>query len=119
MRIEIQAKGFLLTEALREHTERRIRFAFSWASGHVRKVMVRLSDINGPRGGSDKRCQIQIPMQSTNDIVIEDTEADLYIAIDRAADRAERTIARKLERDREHKHEKRQQPDNVDNAGLV
>ena len=105
MRIDIHTSGFELTDALREHTERRLKFALSWASYDVRKVVVRLSDINGPRGGKDKRCNILIPLTRTADIVIEDTESDLYVAIDRAVDRAERSLARRLERQREHPHD--------------
>lgn len=104
MRIEIQARGFELTEALRQHTERRLQFAIGWAGHNVRTVNVRLSDINGPRGGNDKRCRIMIPLPGGQDVVIEDTESDLYVAIDRAADRAERSLARRLERSREHRH---------------
>jgi ribosomal subunit interface protein len=104
MRIDIQARGFELTEALRAHTERRLQFALSWASYGVRTVTVRLSDINGPRGGNDKRCRIQIPIPGGQDVVVDDIEADLYTAIDRATDRTERTVARRLERLREHHH---------------
>jgi len=104
MHIDIQARGFPLTEGLREHTERRLKFALSWASHDLRKVVVRLSDINGPRGGEDKRCCIQVVFPGVPDVVIEDTEADLYIAIDRAVDRTERSVARLLERQREHRH---------------
>lgn len=104
MKIDIQARGFPLTEALREHTERRLRFALSWASHDVRKVVVRLSDINGPRGGEDKRCCIQVVFPGTQDVVVEDTEADLYVAIDRAVDRTERSVARRLTRQREYQH---------------
>lgn len=105
MRIDIHTSGFELTDGLREHTERRLQFALSWASYDVRKVIVRLSDINGPRGGNDKRCSIQIPLPRSADIVIEDTETDLYVAIDRAVERAERSVARRLERQREHPHD--------------
>jgi putative sigma-54 modulation protein len=106
MRINIQTKGFELTDGLRQHTERRLHFAIDWASDEIRTVRVRFSDINGPRGGNDKRCSIQIPIAGQRDVVVEDTEADLYVAIDRAADRIERTLARKLERLREHKHQR-------------
>ncbi len=106
MRIDIQTNGFELTDGLREHTERRLQYALSWASDDLRKVVVRLSDINGPRGGNDKRCHIQIPFSSGSDVVIEDTESDLYVAIDRAADRTERAVARRMERMREHRHER-------------
>lgn len=39
------------------------------------------------------------------EVVVEDVEADLYFAIDRAADRAGRTVMRKLNRKQTlHKH---------------
>lgn len=114
MRIDIQTSGFILTDGLREHAKRRLQFALSWANHEVRKVAVRLSDINGPRGGSDKRCQIQVLFSAGQDVVIEDTEADLYVAIDRAADRADHAVARRLERLREHHHERLKGADTAD-----
>lgn len=104
MRIEIKASGFELTDGLREHTVRRLHFALGWANHDVHAVNVRLSDINGPRGGKDKHCHIQVPFPGTRNIVIEDTESDLYVAIDRAAERAERAVVRRLERLREFRH---------------
>lgn len=104
MHIDIRARGFELTEGLRQHIERRLSFALGWASYDVSKIAVRLFDVNGPRGGEDKCCRIQVTLPKTQDVVIEDTEADLYVAIDRAAERAERSVARQLERQREHKH---------------
>ena len=100
MQIEIRAHGFTTTEALREHVTKRLRHAFSSSADRISRIMVRLSDINGPRGGVDKRCQIQVRMAALADVVIEDTEADLYVAIDRAAERANRTATRHLARQR-------------------
>jgi putative sigma-54 modulation protein len=105
MQIAIQSRGFELTPALRAHTERRLQFALHWAGRDLRSVNVRLSDINGPRGGNDKRCTIQLVLGEQS-LLIEDTEADLYIAIDRAVDRSKRQLTRRLERLREHKHER-------------
>ena len=104
MRIDIKAKGFDLTDGLREHTVRRLQFALGWANQDVGAISVRLFDINGPRGGEDKRCRIQVSFPGSRNVVIEDTEADLYVAIDRAAERAERAVVRRLERLREHSH---------------
>ena len=103
MHVHIQARGFPLTDSLREHTERRLRFALGWADDCLRQVSVRLSDENGPRGGEDKRCRIQITFPGAPSVVIEDTETDLYVAIDRAADRAGRSVARWLERQRDYR----------------
>lgn len=116
MRIDIKARGFDLTDGLREHTVRRLQFALGWANHDVRAVTVRLFDVNGPRGGKDKRCRIQVPFPGTQNVVIEDTEADLYVAIDRAAERAERAVVRRLERLREYSHARlfcREVPDAV------
>lgn len=104
MKIDIHTSGFPLTEALKQHAERRLQFALGWADGQVRRSTVRLSDENGPRGGNDKRCQIQLTAHSHDHasiIVIEEIQSDLYVAIDRAADRAGRTLARKMQRDRQ------------------
>ena len=54
MQIDIQTRNFGLTQALRNHAERRLRFALTSAGNHVQRIIVRLSDINGPRGGEDK-----------------------------------------------------------------
>ena len=59
MQIDIQARGFRLTEGLRTQAVRRVRFALGSTSGRVRSVVMRLADQNGPRGGADKRCTIQ------------------------------------------------------------
>ena len=99
MRVDIKTSGLDLTEGLREHTERRLGFALDRAHHDVNTITVRLSDINGPRGGADKRCQIQIPLPRHNGVVIEETDADLYVAIDRAASRAaDRPGARRRDR---------------------
>ena len=101
MQINIQARNFSLTDALRSHAERRLRFALTCCDDHIQRVVMRLSDINGPRGGADKRCHLQVVLSGLPDVVIEDTEADLYVAIDRATDRAGRTVGRRLARQRD------------------
>ncbi len=98
MQIEIQARNFSLTEALRGHIQRRLGFALSTRYEHIKRILVRLSDINGPRGGNDKCCLIQVVLPGQADVVIEDTESNLYVAIDRAADRVSRTVTRRLGR---------------------
>jgi ribosomal subunit interface protein len=116
MQIFVQTQGFDLTPGLREHVERRIHFALDRASESVRKVSVRLSDLNGPRGGEDKRCRIQVVVPGAADVLIDATEPDLYVAIDRAADRAGRTLARQLARLREYRH---QQPRDAGSDGAA
>lgn len=98
MLIDIQTHDFDLTDSLHSHAERRLRFALSCCDDHIQRIEMRLSDINGPRGGSDKRCRLRVVLGGLPDVVIEDIETDLYVAIDRATDRAGRTVIRKIER---------------------
>lgn len=98
MRIDIQALGFSLTEGLRTHAEQRLRFALGSASSRISRVVVRVSDANGPRGSVDKLCVIRASLPGTAPVIIEHHEADLYVAIDRASDRVARTVLRRLAR---------------------
>ncbi|MCK5433373.1 MAG: HPF/RaiA family ribosome-associated protein, partial [Gammaproteobacteria bacterium] len=98
MIIDIQARNFSLTKALRSYAERRLNLALNSGKDHIHRVVIRLSDINGPRGGVDKKCHLQIQLTGLPDVVVEDTELDMYTSIDRACDRVSRTVVRKLGR---------------------
>lgn len=98
MQINVQARGFVLTGAIEAHLQRQLRFAFDHLRGRVRRVLVRLSDINGQRGGVDKRCQLQVQLASSRDVVIEDVQSDLYIAVTRAVERAAGAVTRRMGR---------------------
>jgi len=100
MQIDIQSRKFSLTRALRVHVERRLRFIAATRYEKIKRVMVRLSDINGPRGGNDKCCLIQVKLSGQPDVVIADTRPDLYQAIDRASARVGRAVSRRLKRRR-------------------
>lgn len=122
MRVTIQTNGFEMTSALRSYTERRLAIALGWAREHMHKLAVSLSDINGPRGGIDKRCKIQVQLGSGREVIIENVEADLYVAIDRAVGRADRAVVRQVERSRHFAHTrlspKPEATDETDSEGL-
>jgi len=98
MIIDIQAQGFKLTDALRDYAETRLRFALTTSHSYIQRISMRLSDINGPRGGTDKLCHVKVTLSTFPDIIIKDIEPDMYAAINRAADRAGRNVQRKISR---------------------
>jgi len=100
MQVDIQARNFTLTNALRNYVERRLRFDLTRYKPAVSRLQVRLSDVNGPRGGPDKRCQVWVRLIAQPDVVVEDTEADLYAAVDRALGRTARAVSRRVSRGR-------------------
>jgi ribosomal subunit interface protein len=102
MKIDIQARSFILTKALKRYVEKKLKSALSRceAHRHLKGAVIRLSDINGPRGGEDKLCQIQVQLAGAPDIIIKDTEQDMYAAIDNATHRVGNAIVRRLGRQR-------------------
>ncbi len=101
MEIEIQAQGFALSGALRAHVSKRLEAALAPFKRHVRRVVARLADENGPRGGYDKTCRIGVSVGGAPDVFAADTRPDLYTAIDCAADRLAAALARRLHRRRD------------------
>jgi ribosome-associated translation inhibitor RaiA len=54
--------------------------------------------VNGPKGGADKACRMDVTLTPGGTVRVEDVDPDLYVAIDRAAHRVNRSVARRLER---------------------
>ena len=101
MNVDIQSLGFPITAALSDHARRRLRFGLTRHSDRIQRVIVRLGDENGPRGGADKFCRIQVYLVDAPVAIIKDIDPDLYAAIDRAADRAGRLVVKHLDRSRD------------------
>ena len=100
MRIEIQARKISLSRKLRRQAERRLRNALTRFDERIMSVSMRLSDSNGPRGTNDMNCQLQIVLPGKPDVVVEETRENLYVAINRAIERAGQTVVRKFDRER-------------------
>lgn len=104
MQIFIQSRSFSLTQALRRHVEQKIKAALERRADDIMRINVRLSDINGPHGGIDKRCFVHVVVPHQADIIIEETQNNLYSAVHSACARARSVLSRKLSR---HKFKKR------------
>jgi ribosomal subunit interface protein len=98
MQFEIRGKDIPITEQLRGHIQRRLSFALERFAGRIRKVRINVADLNGPRGGVDKRCRVAIVLIPSRTIVIEERDSNIYVAIDRIGDRAGTCIGRRLKR---------------------
>ena len=100
MRIAFHTPSFSLTEALRAYTRRRLLYATGRFDDRMEDLSVRFVDVNGPRGGADKVCQLEVHLRWGERLRIEDADGDLYLAIDRAAHRLGRAVARAVARHR-------------------
>jgi ribosome-associated translation inhibitor RaiA len=50
----------------------------------IERISVRLTDVNGPRGGADQRCRITVVLSALPSVVIERQHAQVQAAIDTA-----------------------------------
>ena len=98
MEIYIKSSSLNLTRNLRQHVEELIVSSLGRTADHVKRVYVRLSNINGTDGGADKRCHLHLAVPDMADVVIQNTQDNLYDAISLASARARTALNRKLYR---------------------
>ena len=102
MDIHIRIRGTDLTEAIRSHVARRLRFSLGRFASRLGRVTVRISEVNGPRGGVDKVCRISARLTHSGQVVVQETvDANLRVAIDHATERIGHSCGRELQRLRE------------------
>lgn len=78
--------------------QKRLEFALGRFSGRIRSLNVRLTDVNGPKGGRDKKCLIAVRLQSPSGmVVIEDVDADEVAVVYRATERIGRSVSRAID----------------------
>lgn len=96
MRIDIRPLNDPITESDRRFIERRLQFALGRFGGRVQRVLVRLEDLNGPRGGLDQRCHIEARVARHGVLVVDVRDTELEPAVSRAADRIGRRVRDEL-----------------------
>ena len=101
MLIDVMDRNVTLDEGTLEWIERRIQFALGRFATRIRRVGVVLCDVNGDRGGMDKQCLLRISLIPSGMIVVEDVETTVEAVTANSIERAARSVARWLERQRE------------------
>jgi hypothetical protein len=87
---------------LRDLAFERVRFVMRRLTWLVPRARVQFSDINGPRGGLDKRCKVEIQTETNGSVVVTSVARDWRSALDQALARASRALLRAWRRSRAH-----------------
>lgn len=100
MMIVVSFRGFEASDSLRKQIVRRVRLELDRFAADVSSVVVRLRDMNGPKGGVDKRCHVTVHGRSISPVRIDAVSSDARSALESAMERAARSVAREVERTR-------------------
>lgn len=71
MQLELHNRQAGMDKEDASRVERLLRLSLGRFNGTVSRVKVTLSDMNGPKGGVDKRCVIAAKMKETGQVVVQ------------------------------------------------
>lgn len=108
MQVLITTNGVEITQSLNNYIKDRIESSLSRFTGLIRKVVVSLSDENGPKGGIDTACTIRIKTDAASELIIKNKKKNAYIAVAHALSSSKQAIARHVKRNKSVQRKKRQ-----------
>jgi putative sigma-54 modulation protein len=100
MRIEVRGRKVHVGEKLRAYVERRLRLSLGRFSTRVERATVHVEDVNGPKGGEDKVCRIEVRLQQGGKVFVEEKAFGVFGAIAGAAGRISRAVSKAFDRRR-------------------
>ena len=98
MKLLVVGERTRVSEGLHDFMTRRLHFALGRFAPEVERVTARVGDVNGPRGGMDKRCRMEVKLRGLGSVLSEACADDFEAAVAFAAERLGRGVARALER---------------------
>ena len=101
MKIDITTQQVELDKNVSDQVLRRLQFALSKFGHSIRQVQVHFSDLNGPKGGNDKKCSINVKLVSTGEVMVQGVGKDIATTLSYSVERVGRAVKHELERRRE------------------
>jgi CBS domain-containing protein/ribosome-associated translation inhibitor RaiA len=94
----IRSVGSVLDAADKAYLRRKLGRKLGKFASAIERTSVRVEDVNGPRGGVDKRCQIKVVLTGLPSVVVEQRHHSLQAALDGVIARAERAVRQATQR---------------------
>lgn len=96
----IRSAGAMLDAAGQDYLRRKLGRKLGKFGSSIERASVRVEDVNGPRGGVDKRLQIKVVLSGLPSVVVDERHHSLQAAMDRALARVERAVRHAAQRRR-------------------
>ena len=94
MRLSFTVKGVDTTPTLNRMLHHKLHYAFDQFGQWVQGVSLALEDLNGPKGGVDKRCRVKVSIPRHPEVVVEGRGAEVIAVVNDAIDRAAQALSR-------------------------
>jgi putative sigma-54 modulation protein len=98
MKLDIRFRGFTPAIDAKELITKRVLFHLERFEQMLLAVQVRVSDVNGPKGGLDKRCQVTVHTKGSGTATIVTTGIDSNVAVDDTLHRITEALGRKVKK---------------------
>jgi ribosome-associated translation inhibitor RaiA len=100
MPAHVRVTGVRLDDEHREYVRRKLGAKLAKFSRAIERVTVRVSDMNGPRGGVDQVCRVKVVLTGLPSVLVERRSTDARVAIDSAIRGIEQAVRRAVDRRR-------------------
>lgn len=96
----IRVLGAALDSQDRDVIARKLGTRLGKFASSIERVSVRLSDVNGPKGGVDHRCLIKVVLSGLPSVVVERRDSAVQKAANAAIDATAQAVQRSVQRRR-------------------
>ena len=96
----VRVFGVALDDEEHAHIARKLGTKLGKFANSIERVSVRLTDVNGPRGGVDQRCRVKVVLSGLPSVIVERRHATKEAAIDAALLAAAESVRRVVGRRR-------------------
>lgn len=94
MQLDVRIHNTDIAEVMKGYVERRLKFALGRFGDRVGQIIVRIS----ANGNAEKKCRISTELRPFGRVAVEESDPDLFAAVDRATGRLGRLFGRELQR---------------------
>jgi len=98
MKLAIRGQKMDLTPSILGHIRDRIHAALDQHAGRVHRVSIVVGDENGPRGGVDQFCRVQVQFYDGQTLRHQRRGEDLYANVSLLADTVKRRVGRYVDK---------------------
>ena len=96
----VRVIGAALDDDQRAYVGRKLGMKLGKFASSIERISVRVTDVNGPRGGVDQRCRVKVVLSGLPSVVVERRHANMEAAIDTALRATEESVRRVVGRRR-------------------